>query len=147
LDLADDLPKTVQLDGYDVSDSQYPAQAVLADNVSLSVLDAFGDVPPHLAGTYDVVHLRFWCCVVKGGDPGLLIRHAINLLSIVSFPHCIGIYITSALESIEPGGYVQWEDAHLGKTFINGAIAEKFGSVAQKLFKTGNITFEYVTNR
>jgi hypothetical protein len=69
---------------------------MLTDNVSLSVLDAFGDVPPHLAGTYDVVHLRFWCCVVKGNDPSLLIRHVLNLLSMVSFPNCIGIYIMSA---------------------------------------------------
>jgi hypothetical protein len=93
LDLAEHLPKTIQLDGYDISSSQYPSEAVLADNMSLNVLDAFGDVPPHLAGKYDVVHLRFWCCVVKGDDPSLLIRHAMNLLSIISPPSSIKIYV------------------------------------------------------
>ena len=89
LDLAENLPKTVQLDGYDISDSQYPSQAGLGNNVSLNVLDAFGDVPHHLVGMYDVVHLRFWCCVVKGDDPTHLIRHAMNLLSMPSFSNGI----------------------------------------------------------
>ncbi|KIM98665.1 hypothetical protein OIDMADRAFT_20143 [Oidiodendron maius Zn] len=124
LDLAENLPKTVQLDGYDISDSQYPSQAGLGKNVSLNVLDAFGDVPHHLVGTYDVVHLRFWCCVVKGDNPTRLIRHAMNLL--------------------KPGGYIQWEDAHLGRNFINGTIAREFGQVAQAIFKASNIFFNWV---
>jgi hypothetical protein len=140
------LPKTVRLDGYDVSDSQYPSQALLAEDVSLGLLDAFRNVPPHLAGKYDVVHLRFWCCVVKGDDPSPLIRHAMKLLSIIPFPDCIGINIPNRclLGSTEPGGYIQWEDAHLGRNFIKGTAAEEFGRVAQEIFKAGNIIFEYV---
>lgn len=146
LDLADHLPKTVQLDGYDVSDSQYPSQAALAENVSLGLLDAFGDVPLHLEGTYDVVHLRFWCCVVKGDDPSPLIRHAMKLLSINTFPNCLRINITNKclLESTKPGGYIQWEDAHLGRNFIKGTTAEELGCVAKEISKAGNIIFKYV---
>ncbi|KFZ09187.1 hypothetical protein V501_05678 [Pseudogymnoascus sp. VKM F-4519 (FW-2642)] len=113
LDLAEHLPKTIQLDGYDISSSQYPSEAVLADNISLNVLDAFGDVPPHLAGKYDVVHLRFWCCVVKGDDP-------------------------------KPGGYIQWEEAHLGRNLVNGTIAEEFERIAKTIFTDANIIFNWV---
>jgi hypothetical protein len=28
-----------------------------------------------------VVHLRFWCCIVRKNDPSRLIRHAARLLS------------------------------------------------------------------
>jgi hypothetical protein len=52
--------------------------------MTLGVLDAFGEVPPDLVGKYDVVHLRMWCCVVRGNDPIPLIRHAMNLLSRVT---------------------------------------------------------------
>jgi hypothetical protein len=141
LDLADQLPQTVQLDGYDISDSQYPSQGALASNMSLGVLDSFGDVPPHLTGKYDVVHLRFWCCVVKGNDPSLLIRHAMNLLS--KNPFVSRIWLV-AYVSIEPGGYIQWEDAHLGRRQIKGQISEEFGHIAHTIFKAGNICFEYV---
>jgi hypothetical protein len=149
LDLADHLPKTVQLDGYDISDSQYPSQAVLAENVSLGLLDAFGDVPPHLAGTYDVVHLRFWCAIVKGDDPSPLIRHAMKLLSIIPFPNWLEIYIPNKclLKSKEPGGYIQWEDAQVGRNFTKGTAAEECGRVSQEIFKASNIIFEYVKKR
>ncbi|RFU29636.1 hypothetical protein B7463_g6716, partial [Scytalidium lignicola] len=93
LDLAENLPSSVQLDGYDISDSQYPSQAFLPNNVSLNVLDAFGDVPPHL---------------------------------------------------VEPGGYIQWEDANLGRTFIDGTAAREFGHVAQTVFKAFNFIFDWV---
>lgn len=79
--MAGEVPKTVQLDGFDISDSQYPCTQLLPDNVHLSVLDSFGDVPENLAGTYDVVHLRFWCCIVRGDDARLLMRHVLTLLS------------------------------------------------------------------
>lgn len=81
LDLASQLPQTIWLDGYDLSDGQFPHKSALPANVSLNTMDAFGDVPPELVGKYDVVHLRFWCCVVKANNPGGLIRHAMKLLS------------------------------------------------------------------
>ena len=84
--MADHLPSTIELHGYDISDGQFPPQALLPHNVSLGLLDAFGDVSPQLVGKYDVVHLRMWCCVVRGNDPSRLIRHAVTLLSIISFP-------------------------------------------------------------
>ncbi|KIM93553.1 hypothetical protein OIDMADRAFT_61482 [Oidiodendron maius Zn] len=124
LDIADHLPSTIELHGYDVSDGQFPPQTSLPRNVSLGILDAFGDVPPHLVGKYDVIHLRFWCCVVRGNDPSRLIRHAVTLL--------------------KPRGYLQWEDAHLGRNITKGIMAEEFGSVAQEFFRASDINYNWL---
>lgn len=93
LDLAGLLPKTVQLDGFDVSDSQYPCPSLLPQNVQLNVLDAFGDVPHQLESKYDIVHLRFWCCVVRGDDPSRLMRHVLRLLSKI-YKYMITVLLT-----------------------------------------------------
>lgn len=81
LDVATTLPKTARLHGFDISSGLFPHESFLADNVTLKVMDAFEKVPDELAGTYDVVHLRLWCCIVTENDPSRLIDHAIKLLS------------------------------------------------------------------
>ncbi|KAJ5623353.1 hypothetical protein N7490_011958 [Penicillium lividum] len=119
LDLATQLPQTVQMDGYDLSDSQFPHKSFLPTNVSLNILDAFGDVPADLVGKYDVVHLRFWSCIVKGNDPSRL---------------------------VQPGGYMQWEEGHLGQNIIRGDVAEKFGSMVGSILSRLDIEFDWITN-
>lgn len=79
--MSSQLPPTVQLDGFDISDGQFPHKSVLPSNMTLRIQDAFAEVPAELIGTYDVVHMRFWCCVVKDQNTGPLIRHAMSLLS------------------------------------------------------------------
>ncbi|KAJ5769371.1 hypothetical protein N7520_003930 [Penicillium odoratum] len=113
---------TIQMDGYDLSDSQFPHKSFLPNNVSLNILDAFGDVPPDLVGKYDVVHLRFWSCIVKGNDPSRLVRHARQLL--------------------KPGGYMQLEEGHLGQNVTRGDVAEKFGSMVSSILGKLDIKFE-----
>lgn len=81
LDLGSELAETVQLDGYDISESQWPHEKLLPSNISLKKLNSLEAVPKELQGKYDVVHLRFWCCIVKGNDPRKLIQHALDLLS------------------------------------------------------------------
>ncbi|XHG05978.1 hypothetical protein AWENTII_009191 [Aspergillus wentii] len=105
LDIENDLPKTVNLDGFDISDSQFPPAHTLPANVHFGVLDALEDIPSKLAGRYDVVHLRMWCCVIKGNDPTQLIEAAYKLL--------------------KPGGYLQWEDVHGGRQVVHGEAATK----------------------
>ncbi|KAL7814624.1 S-adenosyl-L-methionine-dependent methyltransferase [Trichoderma aethiopicum] len=90
LDVASQVPSTVQLNGFDISDEQFPCQSSLPSNVKLSVMDAFAEVPEKHRGKYDIVHMRLWCAIVQDGDPSALIRHATQLL--------------------KPGGYLQWED-------------------------------------
>lgn len=80
MDLAAQLAPTVQLDGFDISNSLFPHPSKLPGNVSLTLMDSFGEVPDEMIGKYDVVHLRLWCCVVKRNDPRQLISHVTKLL-------------------------------------------------------------------
>ncbi|KAL2012285.1 hypothetical protein VTN00DRAFT_5003 [Thermoascus crustaceus] len=57
IDLAGNLHKSCQLDGFDISDGNYPAKKHWPQNVNLGILDAFGDMPEELHGRYDVVHI------------------------------------------------------------------------------------------
>jgi hypothetical protein len=81
LDVARQVPSTVQLDAFDISDKQFPHEASRPDNISFRQLDAFSQVPEELIGKYDVVHLRLWCCIVKDCNTAALIKHATQLLS------------------------------------------------------------------
>lgn len=44
----------------------------------------------------------------------------------------------------EPGGYIQWEDAHLGQNIVKGPTAEKFGSLMERFYEASHIKFAYV---
>lgn len=82
LDVATTVPKSVQLHGFDISDGQHPAKEYLPDNVRLGVFDALADdIPEHLRGVYDVVHLRFFALIVRNNNVQPLIRNALRMLS------------------------------------------------------------------
>ncbi|KAL2820930.1 S-adenosyl-L-methionine-dependent methyltransferase [Aspergillus cavernicola] len=126
LDLASQVPQGTQLHGYDLSDEQFPHESLWPSNTTFNKLDAFGEVPDHLVEQYDVVHLRMWCCIVKNNDTARLIGHAIRLL--------------------KPGGYIQWEDANLGKPMIRGTTAEEFGRVSSSIFTAVGFHYDWLDN-
>ena len=65
--------------------------------MNLEILDAFGPLPEHLKGKFDIVHIRAFTIVVKGGHPGILLENLIDMLSnyIISFFHITGENIES----------------------------------------------------
>ena len=81
LELAREVPTSWKLEGFDISALQYPATEYLPSNVSLGTLDAFGTIPENLVGRFDVVHIRAFTVVVKGGNPGTLLDNVTALLS------------------------------------------------------------------
>ena len=81
LDLAKTLPASTQLDGFDISASQYPHKLLLPSNVSLQTLDATNEPPQNLQGKYDVVHLRLFLIIVNNSDPIPIFDHCFKLLS------------------------------------------------------------------
>ncbi|KAJ5946124.1 hypothetical protein N7454_002963 [Penicillium verhagenii] len=141
LDVASQVSKNAQLDGFDLSEDQFPHRSAWPENVTFRTLDAFGEVPEGLVHKYDVVHLRFWCCVVRNNDPSGLIRHAERLLS---KQEPINAYDKGLLKRsgiTEPGGYLQWEDADVGKTLVRGDVAERFRQIVKPILVAVN--FEY----
>ena len=81
-DLAQELPSDVYLDGYDISDAQFPSKELWPSNVNFALMDSFRDPPDSILESYDVVHLRMWAIsVAQGKDLNTLIRSASKLLS------------------------------------------------------------------
>ena len=81
LDLARTISPTAQLDGFDIDISGCPQKLWLPPNVTMRQLDALGEIPEHLVGVYDIVHLRLFQVVVKDNDPGPLLRNMLRMLS------------------------------------------------------------------
>ena len=75
------LAASTQIDGFDISADQYPAKEWLPPNVSLDLFDILGNVPEHLVGRYDIVHLRTFAVVVRNNDPTGLLQNLIKMLS------------------------------------------------------------------
>lgn len=83
LDLAESLPPTVQLDGFDISLAQAPSTKWLPSNVTLREWDMFTEPPAELVGLYDIVHIRLVTLVVKDNNALPIIQNIRKLLSTI----------------------------------------------------------------
>ncbi|KAM0263202.1 hypothetical protein ACHAQJ_001357 [Trichoderma viride] len=124
LDMATQVPSTVQLDGFDISDEQFPHKSNRPSNINFWIMDALSEVPDEFIEKYDVVHMRFWACVIRDGDTAALIKHATQLL--------------------KPGGYLHWDDGDLSKLYIKGPEAEAFSVFARKAYEVMGFKFEWL---
>ncbi|KAK8007317.1 Secreted hydrolase-like protein [Apiospora arundinis] len=122
-DLAQQLPISVQLHGYDISDEQFPAADLWPHNVELGVLDSLADPPAFLKAKYDVIHLRMWASNVGTSDSRDLIRHASKLL--------------------KPGGYIQWEEADLIHQVVSPGIAKEIEHGLTNFFKLVGLDYSW----
>ncbi|KAL8704725.1 MAG: hypothetical protein Q9225_008069, partial [Loekoesia sp. 1 TL-2023] len=106
IDLAEQLPQA-ELDGYDISSSQFPPQKWLPKNIHLMTLDALAEVPESLVEKYDVVHVGLLVLAV-GNDPMPLLRNLSRML--------------------KPGGYLHWDEADLGglyRTTVDPSVSKR----------------------
>ncbi|KJZ77765.1 hypothetical protein HIM_02942 [Hirsutella minnesotensis 3608] len=126
LDLSCSVPESVQLDGYDISDKQFPQGQLLPPNVSLGLLDSFQDPPPELRGRYDVVHLRAFVVVLRKRDVNLVISNAMKML--------------------RPGGYIQWEDADLTHHVFNTQAGKELEKSHLDLLDAQGIEVSWVSD-
>ena len=107
--------QSAQLDGFDISAGQYPPQEWLPNNISLTSLDIYEDIPESLQGKYDIVHVRLFLAVVRKSDPGPILDRLRRMLSPSCSPNCrpvifvLGLLI-HLLAWAEPGGYLQWSE-------------------------------------
>ncbi|GAT30326.1 hypothetical protein RIB2604_03303040 [Aspergillus luchuensis] len=92
-DLASKLPKSVRLDGLDVSFDAAPLREWLPPNVTLHYWDVKSPVPEHLIGAYDLVNVRFFAIVLRNSEIKNVLKSLFRLL--------------------KPGGYLQWTDADM----------------------------------
>ncbi|KAL2042789.1 hypothetical protein N7G274_004548 [Stereocaulon virgatum] len=88
--LGREMPSTARLDGFDISDEQFPKGDPYGENVSLSKLDVFQPIPEHLRSKYDVIHLRYFMGVATDDS----MQVAVDNLNAM----------------LKPGGYLQWDE-------------------------------------
>ena len=79
-ELTRELPNA-RIDGFDISDEQYPPENWYGPNVTLSKLDIFQPLPEELKGKYDVVHLRFFMAVTVDDNVQVVIKNLKDMLS------------------------------------------------------------------
>jgi hypothetical protein len=106
-DLVDEFSATVQLDGLDISFDAAPPGDWLPHNMSLHRWDIKAEVPEHLVGVYDVVHVRHFAFVLQEHDLNGVLD---NLLTLLSSSTSFYILYTANSWFTEPGGYLQWTD-------------------------------------
>ncbi|WAO96185.1 Methyltransf-12 domain-containing protein [Fusarium falciforme] len=125
-DLAQDLPDTVCLHGYDISPRQFPSKKLWTSNIKLSLMDSLRDPPEALHGKYDVVHLRMWASNLRTRDVKLVIRSASKLL--------------------KARGYLQWEEANLLNQDVRSLAGKDFEAQVNKLFVSAGLDYSWVTH-
>ncbi|SPO04708.1 uncharacterized protein DNG_07393 [Cephalotrichum gorgonifer] len=82
---------TLQLHGFDINPLYFPAPQFLSKSITLKNLDVLArPLPADLQGTFDVVHVRAFSSIIRNGDVSPL--------------------LTSALDLLKPGGWLQWEE-------------------------------------
>jgi len=90
IELSRQLPATCRLDGFDISDVQYPSPEALPANVSLALQNAKQAFPAALKGKYGLVHLRLLMSAMEKDDWEVVAANAVRLL--------------------KPGGAIQWAE-------------------------------------
>ncbi|KAL8682928.1 MAG: hypothetical protein Q9186_001091 [Xanthomendoza sp. 1 TL-2023] len=133
VDAAREYPRA-QLDGFDLSTAQFPHTAWIPKNINLSTMDIFKPVSDDLRGQYDVVHVGLLVFVVEKGDPLPILDNLLALL--------------------KPGGYLQWDDADYGGSYVQSpdpsvpcAALQELKDKAHALLETKKGTdFRYVPN-
>ena len=98
IDISRDLP-SAQLDGFDVSEEQYPCKAWLPSDITLSQLDITKEIPSHLEGVYDLVHVQLFLCVVQKDGPAGILKKLYKLLS-ASSQQSVKAILISPIQSL-----------------------------------------------
>ncbi|KFZ25185.1 hypothetical protein V502_00317 [Pseudogymnoascus sp. VKM F-4520 (FW-2644)] len=93
-EVAQHLSATSQLDGFDISPSQFPDPKDTPSNMTFRVQDLLQPFADELLGKYDVIHIRFMCFALSRNEWEQAVKNLVALL--------------------KPGGYLQWGDAAIG---------------------------------
>ena len=83
MDLSRKLPASVTLHGFDLKTDLLPRSELMPSNLSFHHLNVFEPVPEQYAGKYDVVHIQFFTPVVQKGDPSVVVKCAMQMLSML----------------------------------------------------------------
>lgn len=80
-DLANYLPSSARIDGFDIDLTQCPPKEWLPSNVSVYNVNCLEPLPQHMLEQYDIVHIQLFHLAVHNNDPAPIIRNLLRLLS------------------------------------------------------------------
>ncbi|KAI1428109.1 hypothetical protein F5Y12DRAFT_711425 [Xylaria sp. FL1777] len=123
-DLADDVPFSTELHGFDISLDQAGPKPWLPANIHMHTWDIFQEPPSQFLEYFDVVHVRLITVVVKNNDPRPILENLTKLL--------------------KPGGYLQWDEVDTIGCSIKtapGVTAENLDTLFSQL--KGRDTWKY----
>ncbi|KAF2455626.1 hypothetical protein BDY21DRAFT_69032 [Lineolata rhizophorae] len=118
-EVARELPNC-QVDGFDVSDAQFPPAEWLPRNVHLGTFDGAGKLPDELKGKYDIVAVRLIMPVVANRD--------------------IAPWVNNFLAMLKPGGYLQWVEYNPDEKGVRAVDPENVRERFQTVFKINEAT-------
>lgn len=136
LDLANKVPPSTQLHGFDTTGIYYPHTSFLAPNMSLGLMDIMNGPPQELLEKYDIVHIRFFSSEVHGTNPKGMLDNCLKILS--KRLHLLPKLVFDMCSSTEPGGYIQWDEFNTIESKIVSSQDHNMGSVNRLAQYTGN---------
>ena len=83
IDVSNELPFAI-LDGFDISDEQFPHRDLLPGQISFTQLDILRPIPPNLEAKYDIVHVQFFIFVVSKDTIAAVLKELLKMLSMAS---------------------------------------------------------------
>ena len=133
MEVAAQLPDTARIDAFDISGDQFAPATSRPANLHLHLQDCFKPFPAEFVGSFDIVHARFWLCLVNNPDAPELLKNMVSLL--------------------KPGGYVQWlEPLALAAIAVHPPSANNSKTAAVDRFTshwhkpTENKTYDWIEN-
>ncbi|KAI0143469.1 S-adenosyl-L-methionine-dependent methyltransferase [Xylariaceae sp. FL1272] len=117
-DIAHRVPKSVRLDGLDVSFEAAPPQGYFPANVTLLSWDIKTAPPEELAGVYDLVHVRHFSFVLQDKE--------------------VNDVLSNLLALLKPGGYLQWTEPDVPSFRVENHLCpgNPGGDASMQLMKT-----------
>lgn len=118
LELAEGVPSTTHLDGFDLNVSQTPPKEWLPANVTFKYFDIFEDVPEQFIESYDIIHVQLTLTFVKDDKFRTVLQNVLKMLS--EFQNLLArcnwllnqtfraLVLTADILDTEPGGFIQW---------------------------------------
>jgi SAM-dependent methyltransferase len=128
IDLANSLPSSSRLDGFDFDVSKFPAKESLKPNIHLDSGNILEPFPKQVRGVYDLVHVRLIMYGLKADqwEPA-----AANILTL-----------------LKPGGYLLWDEIDYG-SWISIPLSPnfiKFISIDVRYSKSVGRDLQYVVS-
>lgn len=80
-ELADILPSTCQLDGFDLSDTMFPSKDTLPQNITFYFQNLLEPFPDEYLGTYDVANVRVMVVALSSYEWEVAVSNIMTLLS------------------------------------------------------------------